>query len=122
QLTLLRNIASYYPEMPFQAERSPTLRYYFENDYYSYSDAICLYGMLRHVKPRHIIEVGSGFSSAVMLDTNERFLGGELACTFIDPYPDRLLSLMRPTDHAMTQLLRRRLQDVDLGVFDALET
>ena len=56
---------------------------------YSYSDAICLYGMMRHLKPRRLIEVGSGFSSAAILDTNELFFGHHIACTFIDPEPDR---------------------------------
>ena len=35
--------------------------------------------MIRLFRPHRIIEVGSGFSSAVMLDTNERFMNREHA-------------------------------------------
>src|SRR5262245_34559226 len=61
QLTLLEELARFYPEMPFQAQRTPGLRYYFENPAYSYSDAILLHCMIRFLKPKRIIEVGSGF-------------------------------------------------------------
>jgi hypothetical protein len=54
--------------MPFQAHKVEGLRYYFENPAYPYSDAILLYCMIRSLKPKRIIEVGSGFSSCVTLD------------------------------------------------------
>ena len=57
---------------------------------YTYSDAVFLYGMLRHARPKRIVEVGSGFSSAAMLDTIDQHLDGDVACTFIEPYPERL--------------------------------
>ena len=41
--------------------------------------------MIRHVKPRHVLEVGSGFSSMVALEALERNGEGELIC--IEPYP-----------------------------------
>ena len=40
---------------------------------FCHADAIFLYSLLRLQQPRRIIEVGSGFSSAVMLDTIDRF-------------------------------------------------
>ena len=49
-----------------------------------------LYGMLRHYRPARVIEVGSGFSSAVMLDTRDRFLDSSMQLTFVEPYPERL--------------------------------
>ena len=51
--------------------KSEKLRYYFWNIFYCYSDAIFLYCIIRHFKPSRIVEIGSGFSSAVMLDTND---------------------------------------------------
>ena len=114
QLDMLRSISGYYPELPFRDGPTPGRRYYFDNPMYSYSDAICLYGMMRHLKPRRLIEVGSGFSSAAILDTNELFFGHHIACTFIDPEPDRLLSLMTPTDRDRTEVLAARLQTCPL--------
>ena len=88
---------------------------------YSYSDAIVLYSMMRHLRPQRIIEVGSGFSSAVMLDTNELFLGHQVACTFIEPHPECLLGLMSGDDRTRVTIIAHRLQDVELGVFTALD-
>jgi hypothetical protein len=120
QLALPEKLAGYYSEMPFPARQTAGLRYYFENDWYSYSDAIFLYCMIRHLQPQRIIEIGSGFSSAVMLDTNERFFNNRIACTFIEPEPSRLLGLCKSQDHQRVTIIRDRVQDVDLATLAAL--
>ncbi len=121
QLELLRSFAGFYRELPFPVDREPELRYWFDNPSYSYSDAIFLYCMLRYARPRRVVEAGCGYSSCVILDTNERFLAGRAHCTFVDPYPDLLLGLLREGDLARVRLLRSRLQDVPLAEFLALE-
>jgi hypothetical protein len=120
QLALLEEIASYYHDLPFPAQPTPGHRYYFANDVYSYSDAICLYGMLRHARPRRILEVGSGFSSCAMLDVNERYFDSQIACTFVDPDPERLLSLITPADRGRVEILPTPMQTVPLDRFRAL--
>jgi hypothetical protein len=77
--------------------------------------------MIRHLQPRRIIEVGSGFSSCVTLDTNELFFGGSIETTFIEPFPELLLSLLKKPDRQRMSIIPTRLQDVDLSVFDALQ-
>lgn len=119
QVALVRELARFYPEMPFPREQSPTSRYWFENWAYSYADAIYLYSMLRHLQPRRVIEVGSGFSSAAMLDTAARWLP-EMSFTFIDPDTSTLDALLRPSDGERITVVRSRLQDVSLSTFDAL--
>ena len=74
QLLLLKEFSKYYPEMPFKDEKSDKHRYCFNNGTYAYTDAIVLYSFIRHFKPKKIIEIGSGHSSAVMLDTRETFV------------------------------------------------
>ena len=59
--------------MPFKWEKQPNLRYYFENSMYLKGDATLLYYMIRSLNPNKIIEVGSGFSSALMMDVNDLF-------------------------------------------------
>jgi hypothetical protein len=120
QLALLGELERYYPEQPFAEERQPRTRYYFENPAYTYFDAIILYCMLRHVRPARVIEVGSGYSSCVLLDTNEIFLGGSISCTFIEPYPQLLQSLIRDDDVTRISILARNLQDVEPDVFRTL--
>jgi hypothetical protein len=114
QLELLAGFKPYYAELCFPEEKEPGQRYFYNKRFYSYSDAIFLYFMLRHLRPKRVIEVGSGFSSCVTLDTNDRFLGGKVRCTFIEPYPERLLSLLQPGDAARIEIVRQRIQDVPL--------
>jgi predicted O-methyltransferase YrrM len=106
--------------MPFQPQKTEGLRYYFENPSYSYSDAILLHCMIRYLRPKRIIEVGSGFSSCVTLDTNQLFFGNSISTTFIEPYPDLLMSLLTETDKNNTRLISCRLQDADIAEFEAL--
>jgi predicted O-methyltransferase YrrM len=121
QLALLKEVKRYYGTLPFPSERAAERRYFYENPAYSYSDAIFLYGMIRHAAPRRIVEVGSGHSSCVMLDTAELFLDGHVDFTFIEPYPDRLLSLLKPEDLGRVKILAQRVQDIALEPFLALE-
>lgn len=121
QLKLLEQFIPHYAEMPFKPEKVGRLRYYFENNHYSYSDGILLYCMIRHLQPKRIIEVGSGFSSCVMLDTNELFFDASIKTTFIEPYPDRLMSLIKEADKREIKIIVSRLQDVELDEFETLE-
>jgi len=121
QLELLEEFATYYPQVPWKDEAVPGLRYHFGNSWYEQSDAIFLYSMIRHANPSRIVEIGSGFSSAVTLDTNERFFGGSIKCSFIEPHPDRLLALLTEDDRSHVDLIKERLERVDLDIFRGLE-
>ncbi len=100
QFRLFARLAAWYKEMPFQEEPENGLRYYFNNTLFCYADAFWLYAFLREFRPKRIVEVGSGFSSAIIMDTNERFLGNTLKMTFIEPNPDRLYSLLSKSDNS----------------------
>ena len=106
---------------PFPEEAGSRWRYYSENDFFVYADAFALAGMMATEKPRRIVEVGSGFSSALMLDVREHFtLPTEL--TFIEPYPERLKKLMRELDYPTSRLLAQPVQQVALEEFTRLES
>lgn len=121
QLQLLAKFKEFYQVMPFTTEKKEGNRYFFENDFYLYSDAILLYCVMRHFKPKRIIEVGSGFSSFCILDTNEKFFGDSINCKFIEPFPERLLSRLKPGDREKIEINKTKLQDVDLNLFDQLD-
>ncbi|HEV8538837.1 MAG TPA: class I SAM-dependent methyltransferase [Bacteroidota bacterium] len=121
QLQLFDDLSKWYETLPFKEHKTDGLRYFYENSFFSYADAIILFCMIRHLHPRRIIEVGSGFSSCVMLDTNELFFDNEISCSFIEPYPERLISLITPQDHGRVTILPRRVQDVDLKLFATLQ-
>jgi predicted O-methyltransferase YrrM len=120
QIALIKELARFYGELPFPRTQSPGSRYWFENWAYSFADAIFLYSMLRHLRPRRVIEIGSGFSSAAMLDTADRWLP-ETAFTFIDPDTSTLDALLRPGDRERVNIIGAKLQDVPLTTFESLE-
>ncbi|MFZ5906082.1 MAG: class I SAM-dependent methyltransferase [Nitrospirota bacterium] len=120
QLALLDAFRKFYPEFPFGAERKEGLRFFRNNPSYGHSDALILYCMLRFLKPKRIIEIGSGFSSCLTLDVNELFMENRMECTFIEPYPELLRSLLRDTDTPNIEIIPGRLQEVDTELFSAL--
>ena len=67
QIALFGKLAEFYDEQPFPEEMRSETRYYFNNGWFGHGDALILYSMIRHLRPRKIIEIGSGFSSCVML-------------------------------------------------------
>jgi len=120
QLQLVDALSQYARTADLSVEPRPDQRYHFENKFFSYADAVVLYSMLCWLEPSRLVEVGSGFSSALILDTNERCLDNRIRCTFIEPFPDRLDLLLRESDRDQAEVLISPLQDVDLAVLDEL--
>ncbi|MBM3853799.1 MAG: class I SAM-dependent methyltransferase [Verrucomicrobia bacterium] len=120
QLARLEKFAGWYAEQPWPEQAAPGWRFHLDNNSYGHFDAIMLYGMLREARPRRVIEVGSGFSSAAMLDLNERVFAGAMQFTFIDPDMNRLRPLLRPEDEQRVTLIERRVQEVPLETFATL--
>lgn len=93
-------------------------RYTPSNSMFGPADAAVYRSMLRHQRPRRVMEIGSGFSTALALDTVDYPV--ELTC--VEPYPDRLLGLLRPGDTDRLKLLRSPVQDVPLETYAKLES
>jgi len=79
QLHLAEVFGRYQAGFPWTEQQTSRLRYRLRNDFFPPGDACSLYSMIRHFTPKRIIEVGPGYSSAVMLDTIELY-----ATLFID--------------------------------------
>ncbi len=120
QQQLLNDFSKYYDDLPFAAEKSSENRYCYENGTYSYTDAIVLFSMIRHFEPKRIIEIGSGYSSAVMLDTREKF-APEINLTFVEPYPRLLFSLFKENDMKNCTVFDTGVQSVSVGEFKKLQ-
>jgi hypothetical protein len=118
QLTFLSSVfpqfQSEYAEFPKQSTPRPH-EFYFDNPMFSVTDALALYGMIRHFRPQRIVEVGSGFSSRVAAKALETNGSGELVC--IEPYPQEVLRTGFPR---LKELIEKEVQDVDLAVFESL--
>lgn len=122
QIKLFHKFKEYYNELPFGNYKKENLRYHSENPSYSLSDAIFLYCMIRYIRPKKIIEVGSGYSSCVILDTNELYFDNSISCNFIEPYPQLLLSLIKDEDKNRHEIIQKNLQDIDINKFTELYT
>ncbi|WP_168191372.1 class I SAM-dependent methyltransferase [Antarcticibacterium flavum] len=121
QLELLSELSKFYIDLPFPENKNKEFRYFLNNPYFSYGDGLILYFMIRHYEPKKIIEIGSGFSSALMLDTNECFFGGEIELIFVEPYPEtRLLQLMNKKEEKV-QLIAEEIQGIPLHIFKTFE-
>ncbi len=84
---------------------------------YSLGDAAVYHSMLRRFRPSQVLEVGSGYSTAVALDTFEAYdLPTRIQC--VEPHPERLFGLLRGTDQV--DLLRNMVQDVPLSTYTKL--
>ena len=120
QVELLSALARLYPEQPFRARPDGGTRYHLDNSWFAWADGLFLHLMLRHAQPSRVVEVGSGFSSLVLLDTNERFFGNRIRLTLVEPDPARLRSRLRPGDASLAEIVERRVQDVDRSLFREL--
>src|SRR3972149_1488858 len=114
-LKLFLDLEKFFKELPFTEQKGESIRYDPNNTYFSHADPVILYSLIRHLKPRRIIEVGSGYSSAVLLDTNELHFNNTISCTFIEPYPQLLESLITNEDKKRIETIPVKLQDVELS-------
>lgn len=123
QLSRLSEFQRFAAEMPYpESGAVDGLRYRYDNDFFGHGDAVAYFCMLRSIAPRRIVEIGSGWSSALALDVDELFLGGATSMTFIEPYPDRLESLITDADRGRVRVVADALHDVETDVFDQLRS
>jgi len=108
QLALLGELAEYRDELV-------EIEFDFNNGYFSGFDAAVYYSLIRHLRPRRIIEIGGGYSTRIAdkaLALNQK---GRLTC--IEPYPEERL-----IDAGLNiELIPKRIEEIDLNFFSCLE-
>lgn len=120
-LALAKTIFSPTNQFAAPLEKQSGQRYYFNNPAYSFADAIFYAGVLQHLRPKRVIEVGSGFSSALLLDVVESVLQNSIDITFIEPYPELLHALISAADRNSVRIVNRPVQDLDPEIFQDLK-
>jgi predicted O-methyltransferase YrrM len=119
-LRLLKQLLPYAVEIAdLPVEPDGKAEFWFRNSAYQDLDAVVLYCMVRHYKPRRLIEAGCGFSSRVISMAARRNAaeGFPVDCLFIEPYPtDRILR-----ERLAGPLLEEKIEAVPLERFHALE-
>lgn len=96
-------------------------RFYIKNLSYGITDALVLFAMIRFLKPKRIIEIGSGFTSGLMMDVNKRYFKNKIDITFIEPYPELLIERMKKSDKTKYKIIKKGVQFVPVDTFKTLK-
>jgi hypothetical protein len=89
--------------------------FYFDNLAFDTTDALLYYGMVRLIKPRKIIEIGSGWSTKIAAAACLK--NGETKLDSIEPYPQPILKNGFP---GFSKLIEKKVEDVSLRFFESL--
>jgi predicted O-methyltransferase YrrM len=119
QLRMLETLGPLTRELAFADDAGGATRYWWDNDGFSPGDATVLAAMLMHYRPRQVLEIGAGYSTAVMLDVSERYLEGPPRITCVDPEPGRLRSVLRG-DEAQLTIHETIMQELPRELFTSL--
>jgi len=126
QLARLAEFAGYYAEHTFPVEPTPDHRFCLHNRFFGWADGLTYYCMLRSLRPARVLEIGSGWSSALLLDVDEEFLGNTVRTTFVEPFTERLDELLHDADRDRVTIIASPLWEVgpepfaELGPGDVL--
>jgi len=86
---------------PVAGDEAACTEYFWGNSQFSYGDAMAYYCLVRWLRPRRIVEIGSGFSTLVA-DAAIRGNGtGEIVC--IEPYPRPFLPQIRSVSRVIAK-------------------
>jgi methyltransferase family protein len=123
QMDFLKTVVPQY-RSEWASDSAPffSVNYNYSNGFFETVDAEIAYCLVRHYKPRRIVEVGGGYSSRVMaaaLDLNFKLDGVRGELITIDPYPDRF---PKKALSDRVHLITGTVQDVDLDVFLSLRS
>ncbi len=119
QLKLLEEFKRYSKEfnsLPLYGESKN--RYYIYNSSFGSVDGEIYYCMIRHFKPRKIIEVGAGFSTLLAYEAINinREEGYDCELIAIDPYPMETLKRSQ-----VARLIEKPVQELNLSEFKTLK-
>ncbi len=120
-LSTLDSLSRFYVDLPFSAKKIEGWRYFYDNVAFSYGDAVIYFCQLKKLRPRRVVEVGSGFSSCLLMDVNDRFFGGSIEVSFIDPYPIALRKLLAIDDPYLDKIIPSKIQDIPTSFFKQLQ-
>lgn len=119
-LNNLEKLKKNYEGYDYPEQENKSSRFYVRNSSYPITDSLMLFAFIKDLKPKKIIEIGSGFTSALMMDVNERFFNNKIDITFIEPYPELLVSRMRSKDKERYKIIPKGVQEVSVEEFNGL--
>ncbi|HEY8681920.1 MAG TPA: class I SAM-dependent methyltransferase, partial [Rhodanobacter sp.] len=89
-----------------------------DNGQFGTADARAAFCLLQKIRPRRIVEVGSGYSTLLMTDINAQFLDGRTSIICVEPYPRPFMQGLH--EAGKIELIQKRAQEVPAELFDSL--
>jgi hypothetical protein len=118
QLCLLDTIMEYKTEYDeFGLHEPNVFNYYVYNGRFGEIDGDVLYSMVRHLKPHRVIEIGSGWSTHVIVHAVDRNKEEGQSCriTAVEPFPVEWL------ERNSIELISKPVQETTLDMYESLE-
>jgi hypothetical protein len=107
-------------EWPLTPTAIPT-QFYLKNNSFSYGCASALHTMIRHFKPQHFIEIGSGHSSKIISKALQMNKSDDPSRTpeyiVVDPYPGEMVSTQLSF---ISKMVKEKAECVDPKLFEIL--
>ncbi len=121
QVQLVRRLGERYRGELEELARQPEPEgFNFQNDYFGGLDAAMYYALVRDLKPKQVIEIGSGNSTRIadkaLKRNHAEGNAGKLTC--IEPYPEPRLTEARLD----IELIARPVESLDLDFFQRLRS
>jgi hypothetical protein len=98
-------------------ETQDLTRYFTNNSQFGWLDSRTLLVLLQELRPKRIVEIGSGFSSLLTADVNNRLLQNSVKFSCIEPYPREFLLKPLPGLH---EVLVQKVEDLPISYFAEL--
>jgi hypothetical protein len=121
QLALLKQFR-YQDELsaiPHSKKNSAEHQFYYDNPSFRWADAGFLYSVIRHFKPRRVIEIGCGYSTLMAIQAEKKNASENAAdaCTHtcIEPYE------MPWLEQLGVEVVRSKVEDLPIPTFGQLE-
>jgi predicted O-methyltransferase YrrM len=103
----------------FPVESTDEGEFFVKNGQFPPLDAWVLEGVLRHYRPRRMVEVGCGFSTLITARVNRDELSEEMNLVCIDPYPKPFLAAGNVG--GIDEIRPEKVEDAPLDLFEQLD-
>ncbi len=120
----LRVLTEWFPkyvgdyDYPDEGDAFDPKSFYNLNDQFGWLDSRALFVFLRAMRPQRVVEIGSGYSSLLIADVNQRFLDGKCEFVCVEPYPREFLKRGIP---GVSRLIEQRAELVAREEFANLQ-
>jgi hypothetical protein len=111
---------------PLDDDENAPSGFFWNNSQFSYSDAMSYYCVIRHIKPKTVLEIGSGFSTLVARQALDKNGSGKLV--IVEPYPREWLAHLDlelhrvPAQSLSPSFFNSKFADGDILFIDSTHT